>query len=81
MDIFRSVVARTGTDDIIALTLVGSASVIWLTGGELPETLAAVTITVIGFFFGKKYTEQGVQRGIEAVNPPPAPPYIADPED
>jgi len=81
MDIFRSIVARTGTDDIIALVLVGTSSSIWLTGGTLPDTLAAVTITVVGFFFGKKYVEQGIQRGIEAVNPPPAPPYIADPED
>lgn len=81
MDIFRGIVARTGTDDIIALALTATSCSIWLTGGDLPDTLAAVTITVVGFFFGKKYTEQGIKRGIEAVNPAPAAPYIADEQE
>ena len=81
MDILNNILERTGIDDVIALMLVTVSSFIWLTGGDIPDTLAVLTVTIVGFFFGKKYTERGVQTGVNAVNPPPAAPYIADPED
>jgi len=76
MDILRDIIARTGVDDIIALMLVMVSSVIWLQGQDIPETLSVVTVMVVGFFFGKKYVERGVQAGINAVNPAPGPPSI-----
>jgi len=70
MDIVRDVIARTGTDDIIALMLVGVSSFIWIGGADIPETLSVVTVMVVGFFFGKKYVERGVQVGIASTKPP-----------
>ncbi len=81
MDIAKGIIDRTSVDDLIAFILVAVSSFIWLTGRELPETLSVLTVMVVGFYFGKKYTERGIQTGIEAVNPPPAAPYIAGPED
>lgn len=81
MELLRDIATRTGIDDIIALMLVTVSSFIWLTGNDVPETLGVVTVTIVGFFFGKKYTERGFTAGVESVNPPPAAPYIADPED
>ena len=80
MDTLNKVILRTGTDDLIAMALVGVSSVIWVTGGDIPETLAVLTTTIIGFFFGKKYTERGIQVGIETVNPPLAAPSIEEDE-
>jgi hypothetical protein len=81
MEIIKGIIERTGVDDIIALVLVLVSSVIWLQGNDIPETLSVVTVMVVGFYFGKKYTERGVQAGINAVSPPPAPPYIPSDND
>lgn len=81
MELLRDIAARVGIDDVIALMLVTVSSFIWLTGNDVPETLGVVTVTIVGFFFGKKYTERGFEAGVRSVNPSPPAPYIADPED
>ncbi len=81
MDTLNKIILRTGTDDLIAMLLVGTSSFIWLSGGDIPETLGVLTTTIIGFFFGKKYTEQGIQTGITAINPALAAPYIAEEDE
>lgn len=73
MDFLRSIVDRIGVADIIALVLVLTSAFIWLTNGEIPESLLSVTLIVVGFFFGENTAKRTQAATIESLNPKPAP--------
>jgi hypothetical protein len=81
MDYLKTVLDRVGTADIIALTFTFASAFLFVTGGDIPESLLVLTTTIVGFFFGKKQAEQTQAATILALNPPPAAPYIASDED
>jgi hypothetical protein len=72
---------KVNVQDIIALFFSGIVGIMWLVGTEVPEGLLNVTLIIIGFFFGDKNAERAQARAVAQMNPAPAPPYIADPED
>jgi len=80
MDILRTILDRTGVDDLIALALVGVSAILWLSGQEIPDNLSQMTIIVVGFYFGKKYTESGITTGMQSVRPALAAPLIEEDE-
>jgi len=76
MDYVKSILDRVGTADIIALTLVFTSAFIWLTSGDIPESLLSVTLIVVGFFFGENVAKRSQAATVAAFNPKPAPPSI-----
>jgi len=81
MEILNRLIENVGVQDVIALFFTGVVGIMWLTGQEVPEGLLNVTLIIIGFFFGDKNAERAQERAAAYINPSPAPPYIADPED
>lgn len=78
MDWLRGIAERVGVADIIALLLIITSAFLWLTQGEIPESLLSVTLIVVGFFFGENTAQRAQARTIETLNPAPPPPYVED---
>lgn len=76
MATLEAVLNRIGVSDIIALILTLVSAFLWITQGEIPESLLSVTLIVVGFFFGENTAKRGMVAGAEAANPKPAPPSI-----
>jgi hypothetical protein len=81
METLNKLILGIGVEDIIALFFSGVVGFLWLSGQEVPDGLLNVTLIIMGFLFGDKSATRAQARTIEAINPPPAAPYIADPED
>lgn len=78
MEWLKEIVDRIGTSDIIALILILVSAFMWITSGEIPESLLSVTLIVVGFFFGENTAKRGMAAGVEASNPRPQSPLIGD---
>ena len=78
MELLKTLVERIGVADIIALILILVASWLWLSTGDVPESLLSVTLIVVGFFFGDNFAQRNQARTIEAINPKPAPPLVGE---
>jgi hypothetical protein len=71
-----TVLDRIGTADIIAIAFTGASIFMYVSTGDIPESLLVLTTTIVGFFFGKRQGEQVQASTIAALNPKPAPPAI-----
>ena len=78
MEWLKDIIDRVGTSDIIALILILVSAFMWVTQGEIPESLLSVTLIVVGFFFGENTAKRGMQAGAEYANPRPNAPLIGD---
>ena len=67
---------RIGTADLIAIAFTASSIFMYVTSGDIPESLLVLTTTIVGFFFGKRQGEQVQASTIAALHPEPAAPYI-----
>lgn len=74
MQWLKDTIDKIGTSDIIALTLTGVSSFLWIRNGDIPESLLVLTTTIVGFFFANKQQQQQ----FAAANPAPGAPYIED---
>lgn len=72
----RAVFDRIGTADVIAVAFTSASIFMYVTSGDIPESLLVLTTTIVGFFFGKRQGEQVQASTIAALNPKPSPPYV-----
>ena len=80
-DFLNQLLDRVQVQDVIAVFFTAVVGFLWVTGQEVPEGLLNVTLVIIGFFFGDKSAVRAQERTVAALNPAPAPPYIATDED
>jgi hypothetical protein len=78
METLQDIVNRIGVGDIIALILILVSAFLWVTQGEIPESLLSVTLIVVGFFFGESTAKRGMEAGAKAANPKPQAPLIGE---
>jgi hypothetical protein len=69
---------RVGTADIVAMLFSLVSCYMFITTGDIPDTLLVLTTTIVGFFFGKRQGEQVQASTIAALNPKPQPPLIGN---
>ena len=78
MEIVNRILDRIGTGDIIAVGFTGTAVFLYVTTGEIPETLLVLTSTIVGAFYGKDILTKGQVQGADLANPRPPAPLIND---
>lgn len=76
MDTVNRIIDRVGVSDILALILVLTSAFLWLTSGDIPESLLSVTLIVVGFFFGDNIRKRSTEETLKALNPDPDPPLV-----